>query len=95
MNHEIDLNQTKNEHFVDLFCALGLKFDPNEPYTIQNLIDMKIPDYLDLINAIYKRALGEADHLQQLASLNEWWSSKLKFKLAKNFPIQLFKSGII
>lgn len=79
---------------MELFSALGLAYDPNDPYTIQTLIDLKIPEYIDLINAIFKRALGEANHLQQLATINEIWTSKLKFKLAKNFPIQLFKSGM-
>lgn len=78
---------------VELFAALGLVYDPNDPYTIQSLIDLKIPDYIDLISSIYKRALAEANHLQQLNSIKDFWSSKLKFKLAKNFPIQLFKSG--
>ena len=84
---------SKTEHFIELFSALGLVYDPNDPYTIQTLIDLKIPDYLDLINAIFKRALNEANHVQQLTAIHEIWSSKLKFKLAKNFPIQLFKSG--
>lgn len=78
---------------MELFAALGLVYDPNDPYTIQTLIDLKIPDYIDLISAIYNRALNEANHLQQLNSIGEFWTNKLKFKLAKNFPIQLFKSG--
>lgn len=83
----------KNEHFVELFAALGLTFDPNDPYNIQTLIDLKIPDYLDLINAIYKRALAESNHLQQLNLIDEFWRSKLKYKLAKSFPIKLYKTG--
>lgn len=84
---------SQNEHFEELFSALGLVYNPKEAYTIQNLIDLHIPDYYDLINAIYKRALNESNYLQQFNFISESWNTKLKFKLAKNFPIKVYVNG--
>lgn len=72
-------------------AAIGLEYDPNKAYTVEELIDLRLMDYIDLINAIYKRGFIDSKHIGQLNSIVELWNSKLKYKLAKHFPIKLYK----
>ncbi|CAF0731757.1 unnamed protein product, partial [Brachionus calyciflorus] len=81
----------KDEHFQELLAAIGLEYIPKKVYTVQDLIDLKLLDYSDLINQIYKRGWIDSNHIVQFNSIIELWNSKLKYKLAKNFPIKLYK----
>jgi hypothetical protein len=76
-----------------LFTSIGLVFDPNKDYTIQDLIDLKLDDYIDLINLIFKGANTESSQSHQLNQIIDLWSNKLQFKLAKNFPMKLFNDS--
>ena len=58
------------------------------------MIDFNLGDYTDLINLIFKRSNVESDNIQQFNTIQELWTKKLKFNLGKNFPIQLYKTGI-
>ena len=59
------------------------------------MIDLKLNDYVDLINAIYKRAYLEQNNIQQFNQVEDLLNNKLKFKLAKHFDIKLYDSGKI
>ncbi len=81
----------KDSHFEELFTSIGLKYDPKKEYTIQDLIDLKLDDFADLIGLIYRASNSENFQSQQLSSIVEMWTSRLQFKLAKNFPVKLYK----
>ena len=70
-----------------------MDFDPKKTYTVQDLIDLKLSDYVDLVNAIYKRAFLEQNNIQQFNQVEDLINNKLKFKLAKHFDIKLYNSG--
>ena len=89
----IKLKTIKNDHFSELFAAIGLVYDPETTYTVNNLIDFNLGDYTDLINLIFKRSNVESDNISQFNSIYDLWTTKLKFNLGKNFPIQLYKKG--
>ena len=87
--------QFKTEHFIELFSAIGLNYDANRAYTLQELIDLNLDEHSELINRIYKRALTELKLNQQFSSIENLWSNKLLFNLAKHFPINVYKTGKI
>ena len=86
-------NCFKPEHFEELFSAMGLVMDKEKNYTIQDLIDLKFEDYVDLIFNLNKRAVDELFNMQQFNQITDLWNNKINFKLAKNFPIKLFNPG--
>jgi hypothetical protein len=83
----------KDSHFDELFTSIGLKHDPKKEYTIQDLIDLKLDNYADLIGLIYRASNSENFQSQQLSSIIEMWTTRIQFKLAKNFPMKLYKSS--
>jgi hypothetical protein len=85
--------QFRTEHFIELFSAIGLNYDANRAYTLQELIDLNLDEHSELINRIYKRALTELKLNQQFAAIENLWSNKLIFNLAKHFPINVYKTG--
>jgi hypothetical protein len=82
----------RTEEFQELFSAIGISFDQNKLYTINELIDLKLDEYVDLINGIYKKSFTETNQIQKFESIRDIWINKLKFKLAKNFPIKLYQA---
>lgn len=46
----------RDDDFEELFAAIGKVYDRECEYTVQDFIDFKFDDYMDLINGIYKRA---------------------------------------
>ncbi len=83
-----------DDDFEELFAAVGRQYDPAANYTVQDLIDFKFDDYTDLINGIYRRGHLNVISKQQLAQVRELWSRKIKFKLAKNYPLKAFDAGV-
>lgn len=83
----------KTEQFQELFNSIGLVYDPNKEYTVQNLMDLKLDLYADLIALIHKNSNNEMSQCQLLNSIRDMWNYKLKFKLAKNFPMKLYKTS--
>ncbi len=90
---KLSTEQFKTEHFNELFSAIGLNYDLNKNYTLQELIDLNLDEHAELINRIYKRALSELKLNQQFATIEQLWSNKLVFNLAKHFPINIYKTG--
>lgn len=76
-----------DDDFDELFSAVGKLYDKENDYTIQNFIDMKLDDHIDLINAIYKRANTNLTSIKLFEKIKETWQRKIKYKLAKNYPI--------
>lgn len=72
-------------------AAIGLEYNPKKVYTVEELMELRLMDYIDLINSIYKRGSIDSNHIAQFNSIVELWTSKLKYKLAKHFPIKLYK----
>ena len=85
--------QFKKEHFIELFSAIGLNFDVEKNYTLQELIDLNFDEHAELITRIYKRALTELKLNQQFTAIENLWTNKLIFNLAKHFPINIYKTG--
>ena len=81
----------KDMHFEELFNSIGLKYNPKKEYTVQELIDLKLDDFADVIIKIFKSSNNELLQLQQLNAIVDLWTSKIRFKLAKNFPMKLYK----
>jgi hypothetical protein len=88
-------NQFKTKHFNELFAAIGLVFDENKMYTIQELIDLHLEDFKDLISRIYKRAFSELKLIEQFNSIENFWSTKLNYNLAKHFSMSFYKEGFL
>ncbi len=82
----------RNEEFQELFSAIGIEYDIKKSYTIQDLIDLKLDEFTDLIDIIYKKSFTEINQIQKFDHIKELWNNKLKFKLAKNFPIKLYQT---
>jgi hypothetical protein len=53
-----------------------------------------LDDYIDVINSIYKRANINLESSEQLIQINDLWNKKLKFKLAKNYPLKPLNQGL-
>jgi len=90
---KITSDSFKQTHFIELFSAIGLEYDPNKDYTIQDFIDFRLDEYADLIDSIYKRCSVEYQNILKFEGLKELWHKKIQFKLAKTFPIKLYKAG--
>jgi hypothetical protein len=87
-------NQFEIKHFNELFSAMGLVFDENKIYTIQELIDLHLEDFKDLISRIYKRAVSERKLIEQFNSIEQFWFTKLNYSLAKHFSMNFYKDGL-
>jgi hypothetical protein len=83
----------KDPQFDELFTSIALKFDPKKEYTVQELIDLRLDDYADLIGLIYRASNSENFQSQKLSLITEMWTNRIQFKLAKNFPAKLYKSS--
>ena len=77
--------------FVELFSAIGLVYEASRAYTMHELIALKVDEHIDLIASIHKRSYTQAKYREQLEAIRELWSVRVKFKLAKKFPIQLYR----
>jgi len=83
-----------DDDFEELFAAIGKEYDRTAEYTIQDLIDFKFDDFNDLINSIYKRGHINMISSQQVVQVKELWTRKIKFKLAKSFPLKAFNADV-
>lgn len=83
----------RTEHFNELFSAIGLTYDKDKLYTLQELIDLNLDEHAELINRIHRRAMAELQLTEQFNSIEQLWYNKLIFNLAKHFPINIYKTG--
>ena len=60
-------------------------YDRQRSYTIQDFLDLKLDDFVELINSTYKKANSELINVQQFNHIRDLWYNKVKFKLAKYF----------
>lgn len=79
-------------YFNELFSAIGLNYDEAKTYTLEELIDLNLDEHAELIARIYKRAMNEIQLIQQFNQIDNFWSTKLEFNLAKHFPISVYKT---
>ena len=76
----------KHEHFEEIFTSIGVVYERDKSYTTQELIDLRLDDFVELITSIYKKANYELFTMQMFNQIKELWTNKIKFKLAKYFP---------
>lgn len=76
----------KEEHFEEIFSSIGVSYHKEKAYTTQELIDLKLDDFADLITSIYKKANYELFTMQLFNQIKDLWTNKVKFKMAKYFP---------
>lgn len=83
----------KAEHFEDIFSSIGAVYEKDKSYSVQDLIDLKLDDFVELINATFKKANNELANIQQFNQIKELWNKKIKYKLAKYYPDRQTKNG--
>ncbi len=52
------------------------------------MIDLQLDDFVDLISSTYKKATNELVNIQQFNQIKDVWLTRIKFKLAKYYPVR-------